>query len=96
MGGAGRDILTGGAGSDTFEFELGFGRDVITDFQLDTSGTGAHDLLDLRGLGFMSVEDALFHTTGGASAVIHAGGDAITLIGVSKLQLQSHLDSILV
>ena len=32
-GGAGADTLTGGAGADVFEFELGDGRDRITDFR---------------------------------------------------------------
>lgn len=33
-GGEGRDILVGGGGADTFEFELGYGRDRIKDFRL--------------------------------------------------------------
>ena len=40
-GGAGRDVLTGGAGADAFVFDTGFGRDRITDF-------GAEDIVMIR------------------------------------------------
>jgi Ca2+-binding RTX toxin-like protein len=33
VGGTGNDILTGGADGDIFDFEIGFGSDVITDFE---------------------------------------------------------------
>lgn len=37
-GGGGDDILAGGRGADTFVFREGFGRDLISDFELDQSG----------------------------------------------------------
>jgi VCBS repeat-containing protein len=94
IGGAGNDTLTGGSAADIFVFQPGFGKDVITDFQTGTSGT--HDTLDLTELAFTSIADVLMHTDGGASAVIHAGTDTITLQGVSKAQLQSHSWDLLV
>lgn len=87
IGGSGNDSLTGGAGNDTFVFAPGFGNDRITDF---TAGTArAHDTLDLHGLGFMSFDDVLLHTSNDSfgNAIIHAGMDDVTLTGVGKLQL---------
>jgi Ca2+-binding RTX toxin-like protein len=46
-GGAGDDFLTGGGASDLFVFSLGFGHDVIRDF--DTSGKD-HDRIDLSAI----------------------------------------------
>lgn len=42
-GGTGRDVLTGGAGADVFHFDLGDGRDRITDF---TAGQDVIEILD--------------------------------------------------
>jgi Ca2+-binding RTX toxin-like protein len=72
-GGAGNDKMTGGAGIDTFLFEKGFGKDVITDFQLGT------DKLDLTALG--GVKPVISSSTGGA--ILSWGADTITLVGVS-------------
>lgn len=78
----------------TFAFGLGFGHDRIVsvagllDFQVGTAAH--HDTLDVHGLGFTSVQDVLNHTDLGANAVIHAGNDDITLVGVTKAQLQAH------
>ena len=48
----GNDILTGGAGSDTFDFSsLTDGSDVITDFVTGIDDIDLIDLLDLAGLG---------------------------------------------
>lgn len=97
-GAGGNDTLTGGAGNDTFVFAPGFGRDVVTDFQVGTSAAGAHDVLDLHALGFASIADALAHTDAGNNAVIHAvtGTDTITLQGVSKAVLLTHQYDLLV
>ena len=44
-GHAGNDVLTGGAGRDQFVFEVGDGKDVITDFNAKGS---SHDVLNFR------------------------------------------------
>jgi Ca2+-binding RTX toxin-like protein len=41
-GNADYNVLTGGAGSDTFIFEIGFGRDTVTDF---IAGAGSDDII---------------------------------------------------
>ena len=88
IGGIGNDHLTGSAGDDNFVFRPGFGHDTITDFNIGTPAN--HDVLDLRGLGFTSVQDVLNHTDPGANAVIHAGIDDVTLQHVTKAQLALH------
>ena len=97
-GGAGNDKLIGGSGngSDTFVFRSGFGKDMVTDFQIGTTAALNHDTLDLRAFGFNSVADVLSHTDPGADAVIHIGADTITLQGVTKAQLQSHAFDLLI
>ena len=52
-------------------------------------------MLDLRGLGFTSVIDILNHTDAGPSAVIHAGADDITLVGIDKALLGAHQSALL-
>ncbi|MDX1725806.1 MAG: type I secretion C-terminal target domain-containing protein [Pseudomonas sp.] len=52
IGGLGADVMTGGAGQDSYIWQpdtLGDGVDHITDFFIDTSGTGS-DVLDLSQL----------------------------------------------
>jgi len=97
IGGAGNDTLTGGGGSDNFTFRPNFGKDVITDFQVGgATAASTHDVLDLHGLGFTSIQDVLSHTDLGPSAVIHVGLDDITLLGVTKGQLTAHAFDFLV
>jgi Ca2+-binding RTX toxin-like protein len=86
-GGAGNDTLSGGNGNDTFVFKAGFGHDTITDFRRGSPTN--HDTLDLTGLGFTSVSQILAATDGVSNAVIHVGLDDITLLGVTKAQLQA-------
>jgi hypothetical protein len=91
IGGSGNDALTGGGGSDTFIFHPNFGKDIITDFQIGgATAATTHDVLDLRGLGFASIQDVLNHTDPGVNAVIHVGADDITLSGVTRAQLAAH------
>ena len=102
IGGAGNDTLTGGLGNDTFVFRSGFGQDTIqsatgtNDFTVGTAAN--HDTLDLRGLGFTSVDDVLAHTSGTTNAVIHApvGTDQITIVGVTENDLSLHKFDIVV
>jgi len=97
IGGAGNDTLTGGSGNDSFVFRPNFGKDVITDFQVGSArAASAHDVLDLHGLGFTSIQDVLDHTDPGSNAVIHAGLDDITLLGVTKGQLTTHQFDLLI
>jgi Ca2+-binding RTX toxin-like protein len=88
IAGAGNDRLTGGGGNDTFVFRPGFGQATVTDFI--TGNAINHDTLDLRGLGFASINDVLSHTDTGANAVVHAGASQITLFGVTEAQLAAH------
>jgi len=60
---SGNDVLTGGKGADIFEFTVGFGSDVITDFELgvdkisilDENGTQL-TLAEYSDLGFSNIE----------------------------------------
>jgi Ca2+-binding RTX toxin-like protein len=77
-GGAGNDVLAGGGGNDTFVFAAGHGQDVINDF-------GAGDRLDLRGLGWTSLDDVLANAEGHElGVVINTGEDtSIVLVDVN-------------
>jgi Ca2+-binding RTX toxin-like protein len=94
VGGAGNDRLIGRAGDDTFVFRPGFGHDTISDFQVGDELH--HDTLDLRGLGFASIDDVLAATSDTPNAVIHAGADDITLTFVTKASLSLHTFDILI
>ncbi len=97
----GNDRLSGLIGDDVFVFRFGFGHDTVTDFSV--GNIFSHDTLDLRNLGITSVSD-LFNAasteanyiTDGPNAVIHVGGDDITLIGVTKSLLALNQFDILV
>ncbi len=73
-GGGGNDILTGGAGVNTYDFALSSGQDTITDFQT------SQDVLDL-GVYFGDANEVLGVTTQvGNDAFINLDGDnSITL-----------------
>ena len=85
IGGLGNDRQTGGLGDDTFVFRPGFGKDTVTDFQV--GDVNHHDTLDLRGLGFNTLDEVFAATDGAASAVIHVGVNDITLQNVTEAQL---------
>jgi hypothetical protein len=55
-----------------------------------------HDMLDLRGLGFASIQAVLDATDAGPDAVIHVGANDITLAAVTKAMLESHTSTILI
>ena len=62
-GGLGNDTLTGGEGADLFEFTVGFGNDLITDFKLGVDKISILDeigtpftLAEYSDLGFSSLE----------------------------------------
>jgi len=88
-GGGGGDTLTGGLGSDVFKFMAGFGQDTITDF---TASGGAHDLLDLSGLGIKAATFAASVTiTAGAagSTMVGVGSDSIRLLQVAPANIDT-------
>lgn len=72
-GGAGDDVLIGGLGQDTFHFSAGFGKDVITDFTVNTPW---HDVID-----FDSVFTDLTHALANAS---QSGGDVVFAVDAAN------------
>ena len=82
-GGAGDDSLFGGAGRDTFTFSASFGNDTINDF------TVGFDSINLDALNIADYTALLAATADvSGNAVITLSGNTITLIGVTKSQLQ--------
>ncbi|MEL6646981.1 MAG: calcium-binding protein [Pseudomonadota bacterium] len=86
IGGAGNDALTGGAGGDIFEFEAGFGDDVVTDFK-GSEG----DKLKLVGLvgisGYGDLIDNHRVESNGNTIFTDDAGNSITLEGVVRIQI---------
>ncbi len=84
LGGAkGHDIMTGGPGNDTFDFNVGDGKDVVTDFHPD-GGVGHQDLIGANFSDATSIDQV------GENTVIHFGvGDQLTLLHVDK----THIDA---
>ncbi len=86
-GGAGNDTLIGGAGTDTFGFALGFGTDLITDF--DANAAGGQDLLNVSAYtGANDITAANFASRvtislGNGGTTVTIGTDTITLLGVT-------------
>ena len=77
--------MTGGNGPDTFLFRLGFGENIITDYN-------AHiDALQFDDAIFSDLEDMFDNTTETADGVVIADlpTDTVTLLGVSLAELQS-------
>jgi Ca2+-binding RTX toxin-like protein len=77
-GGMGDDTMTGNGGKDTFVFAAGHGNDRINDF-------GADDKLDLRGMGFMSVEDVVAKAVADdlGMRIVTGDGSSILLVDVN-------------
>jgi Ca2+-binding RTX toxin-like protein len=85
LGGPG-DQLTGGNGPDVFVFNQHFGKNTITDFDVN------NDAIQISKALFATPTDLLNHTTDSASGAIIAASatDQITLVGVTKAQLMAH------
>ncbi|WP_052248760.1 hypothetical protein [Leisingera sp. ANG-Vp] len=86
-GGVGNDTLIGGGGSDTFVFERNFDHDRISDFADDS------DMIELRGMGFANVSDALSNAseTGGNVVFDFGNGDKLTVLNTSISSLQDDI-----
>ncbi len=82
------DTMTGSGSGERFVFLPGFGRDVVTDF--DVAGPG-HDVVDLSSTGLGTLAKVLSATTMvDGNATIHVDKqDTITLDGVTKAQLKA-------
>lgn len=87
-GGADADTLSGGLGNDLFVFGGGWGQDQITDF---SAGAGAGDVISFTTNLFADFAAVLARTTddGLGNCVITRGGNTITLMGVTKAQLNA-------
>lgn len=81
-GGAGNDSLSGGAGSDRFVFAPGFGRDVITDFDVIA------DQIDWSALSAANIIPLISATSVGS--MVSFGLDSIMFQGVTPDQLLDH------
>jgi serralysin len=79
-GGAGNDLLTGGGGNDVFVFGRGFGKDVITDFDVN------HDQIEWTALTGLAPKIAAM----GTGSLVSFGADTITLLGVTPAELSAH------
>ncbi len=88
----GTDVMTGGAGAQTFRFTPHFGRDEITDFRPEGPG---HDRIDLSQTHFHDLGAVLRHTAmSEGSATIHLNPvDSITLDGITKARLAHSPDA---
>lgn len=76
-GAGGNDKLTGGPGADHFQFHVGFGHDVITDFNHNQ-----RDALDFYGFG---AERPVQTVTSAGLVLTFSTGDSVTLSGVKSL-----------
>ena len=95
IGGAGNDTLDGGGGADAFEFDSGFGQDLIIGFQIGS------DVLqiagNINGTGIAAPGDLLLgaiSADGFGNAVITLGGDSITLQGITPAGLAANINTI--
>jgi Ca2+-binding RTX toxin-like protein len=89
------DTLTGGAGSDTFVFNPGFGKETITDFVDFTAAQSTHaapDIIDLHQLAFSNFAQVQADAAQvGKNVVITVDAqDTITLVGVKLGDLTAH------
>lgn len=82
-GGIGKDVLWGNGGFDTFDFDTGYGKDKIMDFDADPSG-GGQDLISAVFLNIVS------KTKDHGNTVIDFGnGDVLTLVGVKAQDIDA-------
>jgi Ca2+-binding RTX toxin-like protein len=98
QGGSGNDVLIGapndkltggGAGSDTFVFNSGLGKNTITDFSVSQDVLRFDHTLFANATASQVISQT-HDSTAGAVIVIDAA-DTVTLTGVTVAQLQAHL-----
>jgi len=87
LGGGGTDTLTGGTGADTFVLGVGFGSDKVVDFS-----QAQGDTVEVVGSTYTTAQ------VGADTVITLAGGDKMTLAGVSMTSLKAgwitHVDSL--
>jgi Ca2+-binding RTX toxin-like protein len=95
IGGQGDDTLTGGDGVDIFMFGVGFGNDLVLEFDADPAG--GQDFLHIAGLGITSADFAanVNFADDGMDTVVSIGGDSIRLAGINDATLLTQADFIL-
>jgi probable HAF family extracellular repeat protein len=88
--GANGNMLTGGGGYDTFVFNRGFGKDTITDFNIN------HDVLRFDQTPFLTATQVIKHThdSPAGAVIVLDSKDTVTLAGVTVAQLQEHLNDL--
>jgi Ca2+-binding RTX toxin-like protein len=84
---AGNDLLTGGAGADTFVFAPGFGKDTVTDYHAgeDVVEIDHTIFADFSALAAQAADDGL-----GNTIITVDAGNTITLVGVTTSILQQN------
>ncbi|MBO9399123.1 hypothetical protein J7400_20805, partial [Shimia sp. R9_2] len=80
LGKAGDDLLTGGGGADTFQFNAGFGNDTISDFE------DGVDMIQFNG-GPDSFADLTISEIDGNTEIVSDDGASVTLTNVSSALL---------
>ena len=82
--GAGNDKMKGGADRDEFFFDIGDGRDIITDFE--ANGTTEHDHIMVRAAAFEQMDIV---KRGADVHLVFAPGDVLILRNVDKADISS-------
>ncbi|MGP3697998.1 Hint domain-containing protein [Rhodobacter sp. NSM] len=93
---SGHDVLTGGTGRDTFVIGAGYGRDIVTDFNMTTlDGGTTTDRIDVSNLlndkdEPITAWDVTISDDGNGNAVLtFPSGDQLVLEGVSPSQIDN-------
>lgn len=94
VGGAGDDTMNGGLGLDSFEFDDGFGHDVIVGFQLGADTLQIASNINATGIADPNDLLALVSDDGSGNAVITLGTDTITLQGISVGDLTANIGAV--
>ncbi|NKE45787.1 calcium-binding protein [Roseomonas frigidaquae] len=93
-GGSGNDTMDGGVGADSFEFDDGFGHDLILGFQVGTDTLQIASNINATGVTDPNDLLALVSDDGSGNAVITLGTDTITLDGITVADLTANIGTI--